>query len=175
MSETIGDAAALQHKAVDEVASELIGLASNLALTIGTAESCTGGMIAAVLTSIPGSSETFKGSVVCYSNEVKTALLGVDGDIIARNGAVDEEVALQMAIGLRKALNVDYAVSATGIAGPDGGSEEKPVGMVWIAVAGCQGNSVRLYHFKGGRAQIREATVREALLDLKACIQRQFR
>ena len=172
VSKAVDEAMTRQLEPVCEIASELIGLAQDQALTIGTAESCTGGMIAAALTSVPGSSEVFKGSVVSYSNEIKIALLGVDGDTLSRNGAVSEEVALQMAQGARRALNVDVAVSSTGIAGPGGGSAEKPVGTVWIAVSGDYGQAASRYHFKGGRDQVREATVRAALQDLKAFVQR---
>ena len=175
VSAVVSDASALQSEAVDTIASELIAFARARAVTIGAAESCTGGLISAALTSVPGSSEVFKGSVVSYSNEVKTALLGVDRDALMENGAVDEEVALQMARGARKALGTDVTVSATGIAGPDGGSEKKPVGTVWIAVADCTGQSAKLYHFGGTRSQVREATVRAALQELQALILRQLR
>ena len=173
VGKAVDEAMTRQQEAVCKIASELIGLAQKHALTIGTAESCTGGMIAAALTSVPGSSEVFKGGVVSYANEIKIALLGVDKDTLDRNGAVCEEVALQMVRGARRVLHVDVAVSATGIAGPGGGSAEKPVGTVWIAVADDHGQAASLYHFSGGREQIREATVRAALQDLKAFVQRQ--
>lgn len=103
--------------------------------TLGTAESCTGGHIAASLTKVPGCSAYFKGSVVSYANEVKENFLGVSHDDIITHGAVSKQVVETMAKGIIKAMNVDYAIATSGIAGPDGGSIEKPVGLVWIAVA----------------------------------------
>jgi nicotinamide-nucleotide amidase len=103
--------------------------------TVCTAESCTGGEIAHMLTSVPGSSAYYKGSVVAYANSIKSQLLGVQEDIIEKNGAVNENVVQEMAIGARDLLKTDYAVATSGIAGPDGGTEVKPVGTVWIAVA----------------------------------------
>ncbi len=105
-------------------------------LTLATAESCTGGTIASRFTALPGASAYFRCGVVSYSNASKHDLLGVDDDLIARRGAVSEEVARQMAEGVRRIARADYAVATTGIAGPSGGSEAKPVGTVWIAVAG---------------------------------------
>lgn len=104
-------------------------------VTISTAESCTGGYIAHLITSVPGSSDYFKGSVVSYANEVKVNVLGVNAADIDREGVVSETVVLQMAKGVKKLLGTDYAVSTSGIAGPDGGTPEKPVGTVWIGVA----------------------------------------
>ena len=107
--------------------------------TLATAESCTGGAIAARFTAMPGASAYFRCGVVSYSNESKAALLGVDPATIARVGAVSEEVARQMAEGVRRVADADYAIATTGIAGPAGGSDEKPVGTVWIAVATPEG------------------------------------
>jgi len=103
--------------------------------TLAIAESCTGGFISHLVTSVPGCSAWYKGSVTAYSNEVKGKLLGVNAETLINFGAVSEETACEMAIGARKVLNADYAVATTGIAGPDGGTPEKPVGTVWIAVA----------------------------------------
>ena len=119
--------------------------------TMATAESCTGGSIAQLITSNPGSSAYFKGGVVAYSNELKNKLLGVPDKIIEEYGAVSQEVAELMAVGARENLGTDYAVATTGIAGPDGGSDEKPVGTVWIAVAGANGVSSKKYVFKHNR------------------------
>jgi nicotinamide-nucleotide amidase len=107
--------------------------------TVSTAESCTGGEIAHMLTSVPGSSDYYKGSVIAYDNSVKTQLLGVQQDIINNYGAVSEDVVREMAIGVRNLLGTDYAVATSGIAGPDGGTEAKPVGTIWIAVASGHG------------------------------------
>ena len=104
--------------------------------SVSSAESCTGGNIAKLITSISGSSAYFKGSVIAYSNEVKEKVLGVNIKDINKYGAVSENVVQQMALGVKKLLNTDYAIATSGIAGPDGGTEEKPVGTVWIAVAG---------------------------------------
>lgn len=104
-------------------------------LTLATAESCTAGNIAAVITAIPGSSRFYKGGIVAYSDEVKTGLLGVDPETLAEQGAVSEEVVKEMVKGAMKAMNSDCAVATSGIAGPTGGTPDKPVGTVWIAVA----------------------------------------
>ena len=103
--------------------------------TLSTAESCTGGSIAKLITSIPGSSDYFLGSIVAYSNSVKSQHLGVDQALIEKHGAVSREVIEKMAEGARKMFKSDYAISTSGIAGPDGGTPEKPVGTVWIAVS----------------------------------------
>lgn len=104
-------------------------------VTIATAESCTGGEIAHLLTSVPGSSDYFKGAVVSYANEVKVNVLGVNATDIEKEGAVSETVVMQMAEGVKKLMGTDYAVSTSGVAGPEGGTPEKPVGTVWIGVA----------------------------------------
>jgi nicotinamide-nucleotide amidase len=119
--------------------------------TLAVAESCTGGNMAHFLTSNPGSSAYFKGGVVAYSNEIKNKLLNVPVDVIEAFGAVSQQVAEAMATGARKALDADFAVATTGIAGPDGGTEEKPVGTVWIAVAGPSGVKSKMYIFKHNR------------------------
>ena len=118
---------------------------------LAVAESCTGGNIAHFLTSNSGSSAYFKGGVVAYSNEIKNKLLEVPVTLIDTYGAVSPQVAEAMAIGARKVLNTDYSVATTGIAGPDGGTAEKPVGMVWIAVAGPSGVVSKMYNFKHNR------------------------
>ena len=103
-------------------------------LTLATAESCTAGNIAAVITAIPGSSHFYKGGIIAYSDEVKVNLLGVNPETLEENGAVCEEVVIEMAKGAMKSMNSDCAVATSGIAGPTGGTPEKPVGTVWIAV-----------------------------------------
>lgn len=119
--------------------------------TVAIAESCTGGTIAQLFTANPGSSAYFKGAVVAYANETKTALLGVRPKTIETHGAVSREVALEMAEGAKRALNTDYAIATTGIAGPDGGTPEKPVGTVWIAIAGKHQVLVERYTFAHNR------------------------
>ena len=119
--------------------------------TLAVAESCTGGNIAHLFTSNPGSSAYFKGAIVAYSNEIKTSLLEVKQETLALHGAVSEEVAIEMVLGAKKILKSDYAIATTGIAGPDGGTSEKPVGTVWIAVAGKQNVIVKRYNFAHNR------------------------
>ena len=119
--------------------------------SLAVAESCTGGNIAHFITANPGSSAYFKGGVVAYSNEIKIKLLDVPAEIIEKYGAVSQQVAETMAFGARKALNVDYSIATTGIAGPDGGTAEKPVGTVWIAVAGPSGVKSEKFIFRHNR------------------------
>lgn len=138
--------------------------------TMATAESCTGGSIAQFITSNPGSSAYFKGGVVAYSNEVKSNLLGVPFELIEAVGAVSQEVAEAMALGAQKVLHTDYAVATTGIAGPDGGTDEKPVGTVWIAVAGLSGVSSKKYIFKHNRERNIIRTTHTALNMLRVLI-----
>jgi nicotinamide-nucleotide amidase len=115
--------------------------------TLCTAESCTGGNIAHMITSVPGSSQYFTGSVIAYANEIKTQVLGVNGKIIEKEGAVSENVVRLMAEGARKLMKTDYSVATSGIAGPDGGTEEKPVGTLWIAVASGSGTVAEKHTF----------------------------
>ncbi|HAQ64968.1 MAG TPA: competence/damage-inducible protein A [Bacteroidales bacterium] len=119
--------------------------------TMATAESCTGGSIAQKITSVSGSSAYYKGSVVAYSNEIKQQVLNVDHESLAQNGAVSREVVEQMAQGACRVLNTNWAISVSGIAGPDGGTEEKPVGTVWIGVAGPDGVTSQKFLFGDNR------------------------
>ncbi|MDR1422237.1 MAG: CinA family protein [Coriobacteriales bacterium] len=146
-----------------EEAVRVLDLARDAGLTIGCAESCTGGLIAASLTSVPGASEVFWGGVVSYDPSVKRAVLGVDAHTIATLGVVSRDCALQMARGARATLGVAAAVSTTGIAGPGGAEAGKPVGTVWIAVAGPTGERAIRHTFRGDRDAVREAATREAL------------
>jgi nicotinamide-nucleotide amidase len=132
-------------------------------LTLGTAESCTGGLVAARLTDVPGSSDVFHGSVVAYANEVKEAQLGVPEAVIAGHGAVSAEAAAAMAAGAREALGVDVAVAVTGVAGPGGGTPEKPVGLVFLHAAGPDGELARRRDFPGDRETIRRRATVAAL------------
>ena len=129
------------------VAGQLRGLHK----TVACAESCTGGNIAHLITAVPGSSAYFLGGVVSYSNEVKQQVLGVRAEDLKKYGAVSEPVALQMAQGVRRITGADFAVSTTGVAGPDGGTPEKPVGTVWIAVAGPHGAQAKKFLFSHTR------------------------
>ena len=130
---------------------------------IATAESCTGGLLAKRLTDVPGSSRWFERGFVTYSNEAKSELLGVDPEAVRTHGAVSAPVAEQLARGARERAKVEVGVGITGIAGPDGGSAEKPVGTVFIAVATPQGEAVRAFRFSGTRTTIRERSVQTAL------------
>lgn len=134
--------------------------------TIGTAESCTGGSIAALLTSVPGSSAYFMGSIVAYANTVKQQILGVSTHELEQHGAVSKQVVEQMAQNALRILGCDYAIATSGIAGPDGGTEEKPVGTIWIAIASKDTVSSKVHHFNMGRTQNIKRTVNLALLFL---------
>lgn len=132
-------------------------------LTFGTAESCTGGLVGAALTDVPGASAVFAGGIISYANAVKQQRLGVPAAVLKTHGAVSEACALAMAAGAKAALDVDVAVAITGIAGPGGGSPDKPVGTVWFAWAGAGLDAVRRVQLKGDRARIREFAVAYAL------------
>jgi nicotinamide-nucleotide amidase len=135
----------------DTLAGNIGKILKEKGLTVSTAESCTGGFIAHSITSNPGSSDYFKGSVIAYANEVKNMILGVDIRKIKKNGAVSKEVVEEMAIKTRERLGTDYALATSGIAGPTGGTKEKPVGMVWIAVAGPESITSKVYNFGNDR------------------------
>jgi nicotinamide-nucleotide amidase len=132
-------------------------------LTIGTAESCTGGLVAARLTSVPGSSAAFRGGVVAYSNDVKERELGVPADVLEAHGAVSAETAAAMTAGARERLGVDVAVSVTGVAGPDGGTAEKPVGLVFLHAGGPGGEQALRFELPGERELIRSRSTVAAL------------
>ena len=137
---------------------------------LASAESCTGGLIAAACTDLAGSSGWFERGFVTYSNEAKTELLGVDAALIGRCGAVSEEVARAMAQGALAHSRAQAALSVTGIAGPDGGSAEKPVGTVWFGWATPSGVFSEMRRFGGDRASVRQATVCHALQRLRALL-----
>ena len=131
--------------------------------TLATAESCTGGGIGSALTAVPGSSAVYKGGIISYTNEIKTALLGVDPKMLEQEGAVSAPVAEAMALGARNTLSADVAVSATGLAGPAGDDFENPVGTVYIGYSDtCRTVSER-YHFSGDREQVRREAIIAAL------------
>ncbi|WP_411084095.1 CinA family protein [Streptomyces sp. cmx-18-6] len=131
--------------------------------TLAVAESLTGGLVAAELTSVPGASQAFRGSVTAYATALKAKILDVDGDLLAERGAVDPEVARQMAAGVRRALDADWGISTTGVAGPEP-QDGQPVGTVHIAVAGPLGvEKVSALRLNGSRTEIREESVRSAL------------
>jgi len=148
----------------------VLSLAGARGLRLATAESCTGGMVAARLTDVPGSSASFVGGVVAYADELKRAELDVPGDLLAEHGAVSAEVAAAMAEGARRRLGADVAVSVTGIAGPDGGTPEKPVGRVHLHAAGADGSLARMLDLPGERQQIRVRATVTALHLLRALL-----
>lgn len=141
-------------------------------LTVATAESCTGGRIAELITSVPGSSDYFQGAVVAYDNRVKEGVLKVKSESLLKHGAVSECVALEMAQGVRDLMQTDFAVATTGVAGPGGGSEEKPVGTVWIAVAGPMGAKARRYQFGNHRGRNIQRSALMALDRLRKEVQK---
>ncbi|WP_239442890.1 CDP-diacylglycerol--glycerol-3-phosphate 3-phosphatidyltransferase [Gordonibacter sp. An230] len=148
---------------LDALASRVLDAARASGRTVGTAESLTGGLVAATLTDVPGSSEAVRGGIVSYAAAVKRDVLGVDADDIERFGVVSEQTAVAMAEGARRELGCDVAVAVTGIAGPGGAEPGKPVGTVWLGVADDAGCRARLLSFEGGRREVREQTVRAAL------------
>ena len=140
------------------VVQQLASLLREQNLTISVAESCSGGLVAKMLTDLPGSSSCFLAGVVAYSNNAKLNFLAVPPSLIERYGAVSAEVAAAMAEGMRRASGSDISLSITGIAGPDGGTHDKPVGTVFIGHADADGCSTMLSHFSGTRGQIRSAS-----------------
>ena len=145
-----------------DLAAVVLDRCRSLGLTIAVAESCTGGLLGERITNIPGSSDVFLGGVIAYHNDVKLNALGVRSEDIQRYGAVSEEVVLQMASGVREKLRAGVGVSVTGIAGPGGGTPEKPVGLVWIAVDSSEAKA-RRFHLIGDRAEIRQRAAQAAL------------
>lgn len=148
------------------------GTSGQPGLTIATAESCTGGNVAGRLTSIAGSSDYFLGGIVAYSNQAKQSLLGVSAETLATRGAVSAECAREMAEGARRSFDADLAVSTTGIAGPGGATHRKPVGLVYVGLAGPDGTTTEEFHFPGGRASVTEAATEAALLMLQRGVER---
>ena len=148
---------------MNRVAENLVELLKARGLVCATAESCTGGGVGSAITGVPGSSAVFAGGVISYSNDVKRDVLGVSAESLDKYGAVSPQVAAQMADGVRRLLKADLAVSLTGIAGPDGGSDEKPVGLVWFGLSTPSGTRTEKCLFRGDRAQVRAQAVVHAL------------
>lgn len=145
---------------------ELADMCVSRGLICATAESCTGGLLGAALTALPGSSRWYAGGVVAYANGVKSALLGVPEDMLAAHGAVSRPVAESMALGARRAAGADVGLSTTGVAGPDGGSDAKPVGTVWLGWSLGNKTHAKLHHFDGDRDAVRAAAVHQSLKGL---------
>ena len=145
------------------IAEELVQVLTEKKLTCATAESCTGGGVGFAITGVSGSSAVFWGGVISYDNSVKHGVLGVPEEVLATKGAVSSECAAAMAEGVRRLLKTDLAVSLTGIAGPGGGSKEKPVGLVWFGLASATGVTTEKKIFSGGREAVRVAAIEHAL------------
>lgn len=148
---------------INKLAEDVVATLSARGMRLSVAESCTGGLLSAAITSIPGASACFWGGIVAYHNDVKHALLGVPYELLEHHGAVSQAVALAMAEGAVAAAKSDVAVSTTGIAGPGGGSKEKPVGTVWFGWNnGCQ-QGAQCHVFSGNRAEVQQQAVQQAL------------
>lgn len=148
---------------LDELASRVIEIFREKGLSLALAESCTGGMIAETITNVAGASDIFYGSAVTYVNSAKEHILGVARETLEKHGAVSSECAEEMACGARRVYGADVAMSVTGIAGPGGGSEAKPVGTVWFGLATKDGAETFRRRFDGDRAAVRRQTVEEVL------------
>ena len=155
------------HEAIYDLAHALVEQLSAAGKAVATAESCTGGWVAKSITDVPGSSACFAYGIVSYSNGAKESMLGLPTQIFIDHGAVSEAVVEEMANGVLNLSGADVGVAVSGVAGPDGGSDEKPVGTVWIAWAVRHGSKIntaaKLHHFDGDRDAIRELTVAHAL------------
>ncbi|MFJ3418202.1 CinA family protein [Streptomyces sp. NPDC086082] len=155
---------------MSSTATEVVRLLTASGATLAVAESLTGGLVAAEITSVPGASKAFRGSVTAYATELKHQLLGVDATLLSERGAVDAQVAAQMAAGVRKALGADWGIATTGVAGPEP-QDGQPVGTVFVAVDGpfgpdsgaAGGGKVAALRLNGGRAEIRMESVRSVL------------
>lgn len=158
-----GKDAAARGVPLEEGAERVLDLLVRQGTTLAVAESLTGGLVAAELTSVPGASRALRGGVTAYATDVKRDVLGVDGTLLAERGAVDPEVARQMAVGVRKVLGADWGVATTGVAGPDP-QDGQPVGTVYVAVSGPHGaEKVAALRLNGDRAEIRRESVRSVL------------
>ncbi len=152
----------IQHTLAAELGRELL----KRGWRVTTAESCTGGGVAAAITAVPGSSAWFETAFVVYSDRFKRETLGVHAATLEQEGAVSAAVVREMAEGARSRAGADLAVAVSGVAGPEGGSTDKPVGTVWIAWAGPGGTAARSFHFQGDRDEVRHNSVEEALQGL---------
>jgi len=141
--------------------------------TLSSAESCTGGMVGMLITSVSGSSEWFRGGVIAYSNSLKSDLLNVPASLIEAEGAVSRETAMAMAVGVRELTGSDFSISATGVAGPGGGTQEKPAGSVWMAVCSSQAVFAELKRFTGKRDVVRRKAAHYLLAMLYALLEKE--
>ena len=148
---------------MNDIAAEIIDILRDRKLTLGTVESATGGLIAHLLTGVPGSSDVFRGSIVSYSNDIKMNLAGVKKTTLEKYGAVSPQVANEMAAGGRKALGVDICVADTGIAGPGGATPGKPVGLFYLGLSTKEGNVTQKHLFTGSRDENKQQAAQTAL------------
>ncbi len=151
------------HQKIDLLMANLGSTLITKGLTVATAESCTGGLLAHHLTGVSGSSSYFIGGVVAYSNRIKQEVLGVQEETLAQFGAVSEQTAQEMASGVREKFHTDIGLSTTGIAGPTGGTPDKPVGLVWIGISIPENTRAYECHFEGDRTRIKTQTVHQIL------------
>jgi PncC family amidohydrolase len=149
-----------------ELAQQIVATMTDKKLTLGVVESCTGGQLAAAITAVPGASAVLRGGIVAYSNAIKAQLLGVDWSTMDDHGAVSEECARELAENGSIALRGDYTIATTGIAGPDGGTDDKPVGTVYIAWSGPAGTEIEHGAYSGDRAAVQRQAVERALAKL---------
>ena len=168
-----GGSAALVDRGIGSLAAEVLELARGRGVTVGTAESCTGGLVAGALTEVPGSSDVVRGGIVSYWPEVKERVLGVNPATLEGPGVVSEQCAREMAIGACRVLECDLAVSTTGIAGPSGAEPGKPVGTVCLGLRTPRGASSWTIHARGSRAEVRAAAVASALEGLRRALLKQ--
>jgi len=152
---------------IEQIDNQIAELLRQHTQKLATAESCTGGLISHRITNLPGSSDYFIGGVIAYSNEVKQRLLNVDLQTLQEHGAVSEQTVIQMARGIRNLLNTDIGLSVSGIAGPGGGTEEKPVGTIWIGLSTLEGETAWRHFLHGNRTQIKERATEQALTHLE--------
>ena len=149
---------------IETPASELFEVFNSKGLTLAVAESCTGGLISKTITDVPGASSFFIGGVITYHNDLKHELLDVSRETLEKYGAVSRDCALEMATGVRELTGADVGISATGIAGPSGGTPTKPVGLVYVACSSDGTSKARELHLQGGRLDVRRQTMRAALI-----------
>ena len=154
----------------EQLAAEVVAALAAAGRRLGVIESCTGGRLAAAITAVPGASAVFTGGLVAYSNELKTRLAGIDDLTLEGFGAVSGECACELACNGEMVLNADYTIAVTGIAGPGGGTEEKPVGTVFIAWSGPAGVEVEHHVFEGDRSEVQSQTVTRSLEKLRELI-----
>lgn len=157
-------------KDLDQLVKDVVSQLQKRSETLSVAESCTGGMVSAAITNLAGVSSVYVGGVVSYANSAKEELLQVPHDILLNHGAVSKEVALNMARGVRLRLRSSWSVAITGIAGPTGGTPDKPVGTVWFAVVGPKFELGEIKQFKGDRTAIRQSSAAHALIMLKQAL-----